>query len=311
MSLMKSLFATIALALATSAGADVVQLSTGETLNVEVLEQTETTLKVRHAVLGEMTLQKSSATLLTPPQAVTAAEAQVKAAKAAVPPPPQPTSFWQGWKGSVEIGLAGADGNSENFNLRAGAGLDRITDPMETRFDATYIYATDNGQKSTNRAEVNGRNDWLFANSPWGIFLQGKYEFDDFQDWDHRVSAFAGPSYTFIKNDRTTLRGRVGAGVTREIGSTRNEIIPEGLLGVDLEHKLTDKQSIMFSSEYLPDLGDFMEFRLNSKASYSYLLDDKTNAKLKAGVAQRHNSDPGEGFKPNDWEYFLTLGWDF
>ena len=307
----ESMLAAACLGIAGIASAENIKLSSGEVLNVTITEQTDTTIKFTHPVLGDMTLPKSSVTVLDPVGAVAATEAQVKSAKAAVPPPPQPTSFRDGWKGSVEIGLAGAEGNSENFNLRAGLGLNRITNRMETKFDGTYLYATDNGEKSTNRAEVNGRNDWLFENSKWGFFLQGKYEFDDFTDYDHRVSVFAGPSYTFVKNDKTLLRGRVGAGVTREIGGEDNTYDPEALIGVDFEHKLTARQAIFASSEYLPSLSDFPEFRLNSKAGYSFLVDEKTNAKLKAGVAQRHDSDPGDGFKQNDWEYFLTLGWDF
>lgn len=311
MSSVRLALAAASVAVAGLVSAENIKLSSGEVLNVTVTEQTETTIKFTHPVLGEMTLPKSSVTLLDPVATVAAVEEQVKTAKAAVPPPPPPATFRDGWKGSVEVGLAGAEGNSENFNLRAGAGASRIAELMETRFDATYVYATDNGEKSKNRLETNARNDWLLENSKWGFFLQGRYEYDDFTDYDHRVSVFAGPTYTFIRNDKTTLRGRVGAGVTREIGGSRNEYIPEALIGIDLTHKLTERQDIFFSSEYIPSLSDFPDFRLNTRAGYAFLLDEKTSARLRAGIAQRHNSDPGDGFKQNDWEYFLTLGWEF
>lgn len=311
MSSVRLALATACLAVAGVTAGENIKLSTGEVLNVTVTGQTDTTISFTHPVLGEMTLPKSSVTLLDPVATVVAAEAQVKTAKAAVPPPPPPSTFRQGWKGSVEIGLAGAEGNSENFNLRAGAGAERVAELLETRFDATYIYSTDNGEKSKNRLEANARNDWLIRGSKWGFFVQGRYEYDDFTDYDHRVSVFAGPTYTFIRNDRTTLRGRVGAGVTREIGGTRNEVIPEALVGIDLTHKMTERQDLSFSSEYIPSLSDFPDFRTNTRAAYGYLLDERTSARLRAGIAHRHNSNAGIGFEQNDWEYFLTLGWEF
>jgi glutamate N-acetyltransferase/amino-acid N-acetyltransferase len=39
-------------------------------------------------------------------------------------------------------------------------------------------------------------------------FATGKAEYDEFQDWDWRLSAFAGPGYYFVKHDRTKLLGR-------------------------------------------------------------------------------------------------------
>ncbi|MDX2147360.1 MAG: DUF481 domain-containing protein [Planctomycetota bacterium] len=219
--------------------------------------------------------------------------------------------FFEGWKGNIEGGLNGSDGNSENLSFRFGVGANRKVETMETVANFTYAYATDDGEKSKNRAEFFGKNDWLFKDSPWGFFAQAKLEYDDFQDWDWRLSLYAGPTYTVIKNERTTFRLKAGAGATKEFGSTRNEWIPEGIVGFDLTHKLTDRQSVYVSAEYLPSLSDFPDYRINAKAGWEILVDPEVNMTLKLGIEDRYNSNPGPGFRKNDVDYFIILAWTF
>lgn len=314
--------------LSASARADEqIRLATGEVLTVKVLQVTDTTVKFVHPVLGELTLPKTSVEILPPPPpppptpegtpaqpAPTPAPAAVPAAPPEPPkpaPPPPPETFFDGWKGKIEFGLNGSEGNSQTLSFRGAVGGKRITEPMETTADLSYIYATSDGEKSKSRGELDIKNDWLFKDSPWGYFVQGKAEYDEFQDWRWRTSIFTGPSYTFIKNDVTTLRMRAGVGLTKEYGGSRNEIIPEGLVGIDFTHKFDDRQSIFFSAEWLPSLLDWPEYRANAKAGYEIIVDPTTKMFLKLGVSDRYNSNPGGGFKKNDIEYFVLLGWEF
>lgn len=305
---------------ASSASADQIRLASGEVLNVQILETTETTIKFVHPVLGELTLPRGSVEVLPPPSADAPVEAAAPAATpapaapetpAAPPPPPPPETFFEGWKGKVEIGLNGSDGNSETISFRGAVGGKRATETMETTLDLSYIYNTADGEKTKSRAELIGKNDWLFKDSPWGFFVLGKIEFDEFQDWNWRTSLYAGPSYTFIKSERTTLRGRAGLGLTKEYGGSRNEIIPEGLLGLDWNHKLDDRQSVYATLEWLPSLSDWPDYRVNATAGYQIVVDPTSNMLLKLGVVDRYNSNPGEDIKKNDIEYFILLGWEF
>ncbi|MBL0871539.1 MAG: DUF481 domain-containing protein, partial [Phycisphaerales bacterium] len=226
--------------------------------------------------------------------------------------PKDPESFWDGWKGTVDLGLNGSSGNSENLSLRGAVGLKRATEDMETAVNFSYIYATDDGKATKSRAEASIRNDWLLKDSPWGFFAQGKFEFDDFQSWLYRVSAFAGPSYTFIKNDDTLLRGRLGFGLSREImRNADNAINPEALAGLDFEHKLNDRTKVFANVDYLPSLKRFTTFRIDSKAGLEILLDKDSGMNFKLGANDRYQSNPGPGAKRNDIDYFATLGWSF
>lgn len=306
---------------------DQIRLATGEVLTVKILETTESTIKFVHPVLGEMTLARANVEVLPPPPpapappvdgaaqpaapAPAAPPATPPAAPAPPPPPPPPATFFEGWKGKIELGLNGSDGNSETLSVRAAVGGKRTTETMETTAELSYLYNTDDGEKTKSRGELNVKNDWLFKDSPWGFFVQGKAEYDEFQDWNWRTSLYAGPSYTFIKNERTTLRGRAGVGISKEYGGSKNEITPEALVGLDFTHKLTDRQSIYVSAEWLPSLSDWPDYRANAKAGYEIVVDPETNMLLKLGIVDRYDSNPGEDIKKNDIEYFVILGWEF
>lgn len=219
-------------------------------------------------------------------------------------------SFFRGWKGNVEGGLNGSSGNSDNMSLRFGVAGVRDTRAMKTSASLGYTYATSDGEKTKSRAVFEARNDWNLSGR-WVIFAQGKVEFDEFQDWDWRLSGFVGPGYYFIRNERTNLMGRVGAGLTREIGGSRNEIIPEGLVGFDFDHKLTEREKVFVSAEWLPDLSELWEYRANARAGWEVLIDPEVNMSLKVGVENRYNHNPGPDRKKNDFEYFMVIGWNF
>lgn len=221
-------------------------------------------------------------------------------------------TFWQGWKHKVEAGINGSTGNSETFSIRGLVGAKRTSETMETTADVGYIYNTSEGKKSKSRGEGNLRNDWLFKDSNWGFFATAKLEYDEFQRWQWRASGFLGPSYTFIKDDKTVLRGRVGAGGNYEFGKdAKEEFVPELDLGLDFSHKLTERQNIFASIDYYPSLSEFPQYRALGKAGWEIVVDPEVNMYLKIGVSDRYISNPGTGFKKNDLEYFLTLGWEF
>lgn len=282
-------------------GAEVlVTLSSGETLRCTVEEVKSDVIVLKHPVLG---------TIEAPRVQVTGVRVEKEAPPP--PPPPPPPTFFEGWTGSLEAGASGSEGNTENMTLRSGVGLERLTPEMETRFNAFYTFATDEGEKSKSRGEVSLRNDWLFKDSPWGFFAKGTAEYDEFQDWRWRLSGFAGPSYTVIQNDDTLLRFRAGAGVTRELGGSDNDLKPEALLGVDFSHAFTKHQKFFVTSDLLPSLDDFGEFRWNTKAGYEIMIDPEARLSLRLGIDNRYDSDPGPGSENNDLDYFALLAWAF
>lgn len=222
------------------------------------------------------------------------------------------TDFFRGWTGRVELGLNGSSGNTEAFNFRSAASATRTTERIETSGRISYTYGKNDGEETTNRGRLNVRNDWLLPDdSPWRVFATGDLQFDRFQDWDWRAAAFAGVGYEFIDTERTFLLGRVGAGASREIGGSDNAINPEGLIGVDFRYRITERQRFTASADLYPDLDDFGEYRADGRAEYEILIDEESNLSLTLGVETRYDSQPGEGFRRNDFDYYALLVWTF
>lgn len=222
-----------------------------------------------------------------------------------------PPGFFDNWTGSVAAGITGSSGNTERFNFRTSLNLNRETEDMITALEAVYSYANDDGTETENRARFLARNDYLFNDSPWRLFVLGTVEYDEFQNWDLRYTGIVGVGYEFVKNDRTTVLGRAGLGGTYEQGGSNEEFTPEGLLGVDVSHQLTERSKITATAEYYPSFDDLADFRLIGRAAYEVLVDPELNLTLRLGVENRYDSDPGAGFKRNDIDYFATLVWSF
>ncbi len=250
------------------------------------------------AIPSELTLAAPELTL---------AVAAAQAAKAAEAPAPEPATFADGWKFSAAFGLNGSSGNSENLNLRAAFDGVRKAKDLDTSFGLVYSYATDKGNKSQSRGAAFVRNDWSFGESPWFIYALGKAEYDEFQAWDWRVSAFVGPGYRFIKNETTTLNGRVGVGLTREVGGPDNSFTPELDIGIDFTHKFSERTKMFVTLDYYPSLERITDYRATAKAGLDIMVDPELALSLKIGVEDRYQSDPGQGFKKNDVDYFIML----
>jgi len=141
----------------------------------------------------------------------------------------------------------------------------------------------------------------------------GKYEYDEFQQWDHRISGSVGIGYELIDTEDTTLLiGRAGIGGSYETGGEGDdEFSPEALIGLELRHKLSDNTDLEASTTYYPNLDEWGEFRLVNTVGLEVVMDEETGLTLNTGIEHRHDSDPGQGFEPNDVEYYMGLGWTF
>jgi putative salt-induced outer membrane protein YdiY len=225
-----------------------------------------------------------------------------------------PTSFWEGWVRTVEFGLTGSAGNTENLNIRAIFETERKTDTLRTLLRARYLYGEDDGSVSQNEGRLRGENDWLFPGERYLVFAFGVYEYDEFQDWETRLQMFGGLGYEFLKEralldsgqDRASLTGRLGAGVTREFGGTDDTWHPEAVIGLDFVWEINDRNTFAAGTEVFPALDDLGEFRSVSYISHDVQLAETGDLRLRVGAEHEWDSDPGDA-KEHDVKYYLTI----
>ncbi len=214
------------------------------------------------------------------------------------------------WTGGVELGVTGADGNSNTFNLRFAANAKYENERNLYKTNFLYNYASANGEDNVNRFIWQGRYERLQPNSPVSHFLNTEVEHDEFTNYDLRLSAHLGCGYMFVKNDNTMLKGRLGAGGSQKIGGPDTAFRPELDFGLDFDHKLNDRSKIAGTLDYYPSLLAFDTYRLEARIAYEVVIDPTYNLTFKTGLVDRYDSQPA-GKRPNDISYFAAILWKF
>jgi len=225
-----------------------------------------------------------------------------------VDPKPKPPS--KIWDGNFELGLDGSEGNSQRLNFRCGVEAKRKTEIDVLKLDLDYHKNTSHSEETAHRAYLDWRYEWLFKESPWTWFGHGTVDYDEFKAFDVRVSIDAGLGYQVIDTEKTSLLGRCGGGWSREVGGPDDDYVPEATFGSEFEHEFSSRQKLTVSVEYTPDVSDFGDFRVNTKAGWEFLLDEAMNLSLKLSVLDRYDSTPHDA-KANDVDYSVTLLWSF
>lgn len=267
-----------------------VTLTTGEVLEVEILEETPGAYRLQHPVLGEMVLERDQVTGVETPS--TEAEA-----------PKSP------WSGSLSFALAGYENVNSNLELRIGGELKRKTDVDELVLSARYFFGVTNGETQNNnfQATIDYKRD--LANPRWFIFGTGQYEYDQFQSWEHRLSGWGGAGYRFVKDDELDLNGRLGFGTSYEFGPP-SRLIPEALLGIDFEWRISDGQKLKGFFTFYPDVDDIAEYRFSTELKWSVKLDGWDGVAFEAGISDQYQSQVASGTR-NDFRYFAGLKYEF
>ncbi|MCE5267108.1 MAG: DUF481 domain-containing protein [Planctomycetaceae bacterium] len=215
------------------------------------------------------------------------------------------------WEGAFDLGVDGAEGNSETFNLHAGFHANRKAANNTLTVNLDYNKATAKTVNTTNRAFFDGRFERLIGESRWSWFVHETAEYDEFQSFNVRDSSDAGIGYRLIKDENGTLIGRVGSGFSHTFGGPEDgHYTPEAVFGLQLERQLSRRQKIYGVVEHAPDLTGFARFRMRVQAAWELLLDEEKNLSLRMGVLDLYDSDPN-GARPNDVDYALTLLWKF
>jgi putative salt-induced outer membrane protein YdiY len=215
------------------------------------------------------------------------------------------------WDTKLNIGINVASGNTEQIGAATTIVSTRTTDATALRLDAGYFYASQDGDKTANRFTAGVNNDWLMPDSRWLFFAGGRYDWDEFRSFDHRISANGGVGYELIKRDTMQLTLRAGAGFFQEYGSGRNEIVPEGLLGADFNWDMAENQSFQVSTRIFPDLSDGGEFRTFTTAGWKLDIDKDDGLSFSINAIHEYISNVDPGIEKADLQLFAGLTYDF
>jgi len=217
---------------------------------------------------------------------------------------------WLGpyWDGSVEFGLNGSSGNADAQSIRAGFNLSRETQRTHWDIDLNYNNNEADDVATANNALLFSNWDFKMRNPRWTWFTKFGLEWDEFRDFDIRLSANTGLGYLLIDTDKTQFRPRFGAGVSREFGGLDEDVKPEAVFGFDFSRQISSRQQFTATADYFPAWDDFSDYRVITDVGWELVLDEVNNLSLKVSVIDRYDSTPN-GAEANDINYSVLLLW--
>ena len=213
------------------------------------------------------------------------------------------------WDGTMEFGGNGTTGNTKTSQLFTSVEFARDTRHGQLEIDLDYVRSKANDVVNKHHALFDVGHQWLRDGSSLSWFAELGLEYDEFRPFDLRLTANGGIQKLFVDTERTQLSWRFGAGMSQEIGSADDSIIPEAVFGLIVEKQLTSRQTLKADVDYFPDWSNFTEFRIEAEASWRFVLDDQHGWSLKLAALDRYDSTPGTN-KPNDFTYSLVLLWE-
>jgi putative salt-induced outer membrane protein YdiY len=299
------MLAGLLLALAVApAGAEKITLENGDAIDVTIVSETEDSLVVQHPQLGEFTVPRSA---LKPPD------------------PPNPglfgTAFMRGWNRSFGFGFGGSSGNSQGASVDSRLSITRNADTYRGDFEVTYFYSSQNSVRNTNAFTAGYQHDFLLGKSRFYLFGNTMYQYDEFQEWLHRISANAGVGYDILKREKVDLRFEVGAGFARTEG-IQNMWTPQGVAGLVFAWRLLEGHTFTADLTYYPDLSQWSQYRLVGNAAYQIAITQIDGLSLKFGVNDEYNTTinttllvpgvvPPRFQTRNNLKYFGNLVYEF
>ena len=238
------------------------ELNSGETIKGSVLEQTEDTIVIQHAIFGRQEISRED---------IKKKEEEEEKIEPGIFGSP----VLRGWNRAFGFGFSGSTGNAEEVNLNTTLDITRETDRFRGNFGAQYFFSSTRGLTSKNQFTMGYLHDFLFGDSRWIFSAAARYDYDDFQTWRHRISAQLAPGYEIVDTEFHTLVFRAGVGVAHEFGSDPDpsrldpilaaganaDTKPEGVFSLEYDWKIDDAQALHLDTTYFPNWKSLPESR--------------------------------------------------
>ena len=231
------------------------------------------------------------------------AKVAAEAAEAAKPKSP--------WSGTVNLGFTYSNASTVTSALNVGGSITKKTDLETFNLNAKYFYAYDDGAVTDNDIVANISDTWyLTKDSPWNYFVQGAYQWDQFQDWEQRFSPYAGVGYALYRLDDLTWNLKFGGGGTWEYTGDRG-FDTQFLFETNVDWTIDELQSLTASVRFAPEVSDFSNYLLTVSTNYKLRIGTKSPFSLNLSVLDIYDPKATGDSSTNDLKVVVSLGYDF
>ncbi|OQY07425.1 MAG: hypothetical protein B6I25_01740 [Planctomycetales bacterium 4572_13] len=304
--------------------ADEVTLKSGDVIHGKVIIQDANSVLLEHADLGPITIPSDKVA------SVLISDEIIQADEPAEPEtgPPAPSHLVKepefdklkafsarakekGWSSSINASLTSETGNTDERSFRMGFKLGRELSNMKFVSDLAYYNKESDGEKTDDKLTIGLLRDQTFKDSDWFFFMMGRYDYDVFESWRHRVGLHLGPGYKLIQKPDFWMDLRAGPGVRKEWGSDNTDPKFEGIAGTSFEWKPTARQTYSFSTLFYAAISDFSDHRTRTTFDWDYLLSDEINLSFVLGILHEYQSVVDPGKDKNDTRIHTGIRYKF
>lgn len=294
----------------------IIELKGGDLIHGRLAGENEDSIIIVSPILGTLTLSREKVISVTELSEGENAEEAVAAKKkaeveAAAKKKAEEEKKAKGpWSGSVNVGLTYSDATKTTTSFNLSGALDKKTEEEVFHIDALYFYSKENGNTTDNDVIANLDQTWLIEKSRWSFFAKATYQWDEFQGWEHRLSAYGGAGYAIIKEKDLSFTGRFGAGGTYEYTGDR-QFDPQLLFQLKTDWTIDQLQSFTGSIQIAPKVTEFSNYLLTLSTNYKVKFGKKSALSLNFTILSIYDSNPTEGGADNDLKLILSLGYNF
>jgi len=216
------------------------------------------------------------------------------------------------WSYEAAVDISGKSGNKSQLGtvLSARATLKTAKDKLQ--FYTNYNRQESEGATSADqfKAGIDYANNFSGKKS-W--YVRDEIGFDRVKDIELYNVAAAGLGYDFIKEEKRILTGRVGISFRYEgyENPATTDIKSAGLdFGLNHEWEM-ESSKLVNRISFVPAFEDFGNYIVTHESYYELPLSNP-KWKLRIGLSNDFNSQPGVGVEELDTSYFtrLVLNWD-
>ncbi len=294
-----------------TAYADVITIKQSDVTSITTDQPISVRLESGTVLEGTLTSQNGEVQISGADGRLTTSVPRIAAIWPAGAKDPRIAALERSWAYEAAVDIAGKSGNSEQLGTQVSGRATLKTDRDTLQFYTAYNRQVTDDVKAADefKAGVDYANNFSGKRS-WYVRTEGG--FDRVKDIDlYNVSA-VGLGYDFIKEPNHTLTGRAGISYRYEgYGNPASEDVSSAGLDLGLNHEWTFTNSrIINRLSIVPTFDDFGNFRLTHESFYEIPLSIPA-WKLRIGISNDYNSEPGFGVEELDTSYFtrLVLTW--
>lgn len=199
---------------------------------------------------------------------------------------------------TVDIGFVNTAGNSNVTTLNAGDKIGYTTDAWTLSQSFSAIYGRTGDSTNASQWKAGLRAEYAFGPAI-GAFAMGNFERNTFAGFVWHFEEAAGFAITAVKDSMNLLQAEAGVSVNqqRSITDSTDKFVA-ARVAATYRRNLTATAYIQEAAEFLPDLKDTKDVRVNSETSLVAPISSHFAVKLSYAV--RFDNVPEPGFKKTD-----------